>query len=409
MRSRVFLLASLVLASNLVNAHVHGSYGSSSDELQSNVAKSRTRTDFRFRTQSGECPSYPATYVAHGISSNVAAHVAIGEAQLTMTAFGGQGAGKALFCFQNGAGAQSTITDIYFDDIDGDRIMTNTVSQFLPQPGSDSAAFSSWAHTSSLPYGNLANFRADFSIDSDEDAVAHGIQAGQEYCIQVILESGKTPEDLLAHLNAGSFRVAYHVQNFGGSGSESFLMVPCGGYVPLPVVCNHDFIAEGYTNAVPSYVSIGESQFVMNVFSSGIGEGRVMFCFKNLGPQSSSITDIYFDDVNSGALLDRLTTLLPQTPGVSYGNWAFPSQPPLTVNPLNFRADKSIDSDGSGAAIPNGIGPNEELCAQFSLLAGKTAQQFDEAVASGAIKVGLTAYFGNSGSETSEFFIMRAC
>lgn len=96
---------------------------------------------------------------------------------------------------------------------------------------------------------------------------------------------------------------------------------------------------------------------------------RILFTFSNIGPNASSITDIYFDD---GTLLD-LATIDDSGSGVSFTQGATPSELPggnsLAI-PFVTTADFSADSDSP--TQPNGINPGETLGIYFDLLDGVT-------------------------------------
>ena len=67
--------------------------------------------------------------------------------------------------------------------------------------------------------------------------------------------------------------------------------------------------------------AIGESQLSVTV--SDPGPGGVVFTFQNVGALASSITDIYFDDSDAGALL-KISIILDSPPLVDFEKDATP-------------------------------------------------------------------------------------
>ncbi len=135
---------------------------------------------------------------------------------------------------------------------------------------------------------------------------------------------------------------------------------------------------------------IGETQLKLTL-SDG-GNGTANFLFTNTGPQSSSITDIYFDwETPQFALAAGALT---QSAGVSFGWGATPTNLP-GGNSIAFTSDLGLDSNVP--TQPSGINSGEWLNIAF-------AGSFDQLVQglhSGDLQVGLHVQgFSNGGSES---------
>lgn len=96
--------------------------------------------------------------------------------------------------------------------------------------------------------------------------------------------------------------------------------------------------------------------------------GQVLLTFNNVGPDASSIADIYLDDPTG--LIDSIVSLDNSDPGVDFGIGASPPNLP-SGNNINFSADFAADSNPP--AQPNGVNPGETLGIVFLLTAGNSA------------------------------------
>lgn len=113
-------------------------------------------------------------------------------------------------------------------------------------------------------------------------------------------------------------------------------------------------------------VLIGEAQLYMDVTDPG-GAG-VLFTFRNIGPNDSSICDIYFYD---GALLGATMSII-NSSGVSFSENANPAALP-GGNPYGLPpASVVFSADSDSAVAPNGVNPGESLGIQFALASGKS-------------------------------------
>ena len=169
------------------------------------------------------------------ITGNNAGDCAIGEAQLTVdvTDVGG---GQVLFEFANAGPADSSITDVYFDDgtllgiaglIDADEGVFGPMGD----PGVD---FSEGASPPNLPGGDTIApvfvATAGFTADADPPPSSTGVNPLETLGIVFDLQALGTFADVIAELTNGDLRIGIHVQDYAGGGSESFVNVP----VPEP-------------------------------------------------------------------------------------------------------------------------------------------------------------------------------
>ena len=116
------------------------------------------------------------------------------------------------------------------------------------------------------------------------------------------------------------------------------------------------------TNNLAGDAAIGEAQLFVDVTDPG--GGQVLFTFSNIGPEASSITDIYFDD---GPLLGP-PTVIDSPPGTSFSLFASPPNLPgwsTMVPPFEATAGFSADSDPP--AQPYGVNPGESMGILFDL------------------------------------------
>lgn len=153
--------------------------------------------------------------------------------------------------------------------------------------------------------------------------------------------------------------------------------------------------------------AIGEAQMFVEV--TGFGASQVLFTFTNVGPDPSSITDVYFDD---GALiaLDGLTdkdddaTGAFGDAGVDFSPLASPGDLPggnAISPPFQTTAGFSADSDPSASS--NGVNPGETLGVLFDLVGGKDLGDVISDLDSGALRIGIHVQAFEDGD--SESFI----
>jgi hypothetical protein len=172
------------------------------------------------------------------VTSNSAADVATGEAQLFVEV-NDLGGNQVSFRFFNTGPNASSITDVYFDD--GTLLGIASISD-----SGGGVAFSQGASPGNLPGGATINFNtsAGFSADSDPPVQPNGVNPGEWLTIVFNLINGQTYADTINALNLslaspgtdvfGGLRIGIHVQGFAGGGSESFVNNGPPRQVPEP-------------------------------------------------------------------------------------------------------------------------------------------------------------------------------
>lgn len=133
-----------------------------------------------------------------------------------------QSGSQALVTFVNAGPVASSITDIYFDD---DANVIFDIDSIAFGAGVD---FSIGATPGNLPGGNNASpafsATAGLTADSNPPVSGNGVAPGEYLAVLLNLENGVAYDDLIAALDAGTFRVGMHVQAIGQTcGSESFV------------------------------------------------------------------------------------------------------------------------------------------------------------------------------------------
>ena len=134
----------------------------------------------------------------------------------------------------------------------------------------------------------------------------------------------------------------------------------------------------------------GMNQLKLTV--SDDGSGTTNFTFTNTGPQSSSITAIYFDWLSAQYALTQ-GSLTPSS-GVSFAWGATPPNLP-GGNTIGFVADLGLDSNVP--TQPNGINPGESLTIAF---AGSFSQLI-QGLHSDKLEVGLQVQGFSNGASAS--------
>ena len=129
-----------------------------------------------------------------------------------------------------------------------------------------------------------------------------------------------------------------------------------------------------------------------------VSPGQVYFAFTNIGPEASSITDVYFDD---GALLGIASIV--NTPGLTeFSQLATPENLPGANNaspPFQTTAGFSADSDPP--VQPLGVNPGEYLGIIFDLQAGSVFRDVVDNLGSGALRIGIHVQgYSYGGSES---------
>ena len=166
------------------------------------------------------------------------------------------------------------------------------------------------------------------------------------------------------------------------------------------------------TNNDTGNADIGETQLFVDVTDKGInstsGFYEVLFGFRNIGSEASSICDAYFHD---GELLE--ITEVQNGAGVAFTEVEFDkvSPPNLpgggSVNPI-FEVTQgfSADSDsGSPGVQANGVNPGEWLGILFNLQEDKIFNNVLADLESGVLRIGIHVQGFESGVDDSESFV----
>lgn len=163
------------------------------------------------------------------------------------------------------------------------------------------------------------------------------------------------------------------------------------------------------TNNDPIDCGVGEAQLFVDVLN---GADEVQFNFRNVGPNSCSITDVYFDD---GTLLE-LAGLIDSDdsyngrighPGVDYSIGADPPDLPggnLIVPP--FQVDLGFSADSDPPPPSGGVEPPDEWLGVVFLLNGAGGDVYDvlDELDTGVLRIGIHVQaFANGGADSESF------
>jgi hypothetical protein len=135
-----------------------------------------------------------------------------------------------------------------------------------------------------------------------------------------------------------------------------------------------------------------------------LGGGQVLFDFMNVGPNASSITDVYFDD---GTLLGIAGLIdaddgIGGDPGVDFSPGASPPDLPgaNNVSPA-FQTTAGFSADSDPPAQPNGVNSGQMLGIVFDLQGGGTFADILAELTNGDLRIGLHVQgFTGGGSES---------
>ena len=149
------------------------------------------------------------------------------------------------------------------------------------------------------------------------------------------------------------------------------------------------------TGNAPGDCAIGESQFIATL--SDQGGGVVRFHFKNLGPETSVLSEIYFDD---GSLL-ALSSVV-DGPGVNFEPDASPPNLPggNTATPP-FQVTQGFLAESVPSPSMNGAGPTEWVAIEFTLQGGQGIDDVIAELTNGDLRIGIHVIsFDSGGSES---------
>lgn len=171
------------------------------------------------------------------------------------------------------------------------------------------------------------------------------------------------------------------------------LLLALAGTAMLSLSVAAQAVTYGFTNITnndPGDADIGEAQLSVDVTQSG---SLASFTFRNIGPEDSSITDIYFDWGDSTLLS---FSSFDAGPGVDFSLGASPPDLPGGT-PIGFEASFSADSDAP--TQPNGVNPGEFLTINFN-----STGSFDDLISllnGSGIDIGIHVQgFASEGSES---------
>jgi beta-lactam-binding protein with PASTA domain len=148
--------------------------------------------------------------------------------------------------------------------------------------------------------------------------------------------------------------------------------------------------------------AIGEAQLLVDI--APYDAGRVLFTFRNTGPEVCAITDAYFDD---GSLL-RIASIIDADDGaggdagVDFTELANPDDLPAgTYLTPPFFTTEGFSADSDPPAAQNGVDPNESLGIVFELFAGTDYDSVLNDLVSGELRIGIKVQSFEVGSSES--------
>ncbi len=167
----------------------------------------------------------------------------------------------------------------------------------------------------------------------------------------------------------------------------------------------------GITNNDPIDAGIGEAQLFVDVLN-GSDINEVQFNFRNVGPNSCTITDVYFDD---GTLLE-LAGLIDSDDsyngrvghsGVDFSIGADPTNLPggNLINPP-FQVSLGFSADSDPPPPSSGVEPPDEWLGVVFLLNGGGGDVYDvlDELDTGILRIGVHVQgFGNGGADSESF------
>jgi len=138
--------------------------------------------------------------------------------------------------------------------------------------------------------------------------------------------------------------------------------------------------------------AIGESQIGLEVLD--LGGGQVSITISNVGSESNSIANVYFDD-DLGALM-ALSAM--SGAGVSFEPGGAPGNLP-SGNGIGFVADYLVSA--TSPAPKDGVNPGEEVTLVIDLSAGFDFDDIIDALTNGDLRVGMHVIAYESGGSES--------
>lgn len=178
----------------------------------------------------------------------------------------------------------------------------------------------------------------------------------------------------------------------------SIILLFAGAFLLCSIISAYavPFSFSGITANDINDVAIGQGQLFVDVTDAGTNQA--LFTFTNIGPEASSIADVYFDD---GTLLS-IAYIDNSDPGVSFSQFASPNNLPGANNaspPFVTTAGFSADSDSP--VQPNGVNPDESLAILFNLQGSQGFDDVTNDLLSGDLRIGIHVQgFSSGGSES---------
>jgi len=149
------------------------------------------------------------------ISGNSSADCAILEAQIQVEITEGT-TNTVHFRFTNTGPANSSITDVYFDDLAPPVLGNPSLITY-----SSGVSFSAGCSPANLPSGQDYSFSSSYCADSNNPTQPMGVNPGEWLNIEYTLQSGAGFDDVIAAVETGDYRIGVRVQGFDDDGSEA--------------------------------------------------------------------------------------------------------------------------------------------------------------------------------------------
>ena len=162
------------------------------------------------------------------ITNNSPANCSVLEAQIQMEVTA-VGTTKVRFDFTNTGSQNSSIADVYFDDL-----MPPLLGTPVTIVNSSGVSFSAGCSPGNLPGGNPYGFVSSYCADSDSPVQPNGVNPGETLGVIYTLQGSATFAGVIAALNSDDYVVGIHVQGFANGGSEAAVSGPPRTSVPEP-------------------------------------------------------------------------------------------------------------------------------------------------------------------------------
>lgn len=124
-----------------------------------------------------------------------------------------------LLQFSNLSGIESSVSEIYFQDLDG----LIARYQILNEENTGTVQYEEGANPSTLPGGETVDFSTSFAMEADNPSPKYGINPDETLTIYIDLAEGVTMATLLEALESGSIRIGAHVQSIAGGTSDAYV------------------------------------------------------------------------------------------------------------------------------------------------------------------------------------------